>query len=132
MNVNTVAAAAEPKPHNSTWMRFAGAIALLVIVAVSLNHRSQEKTDLRNSFHTELLAGQLATPAAFQARCGVASATHQVDGRPKLSYIYPTATLFVDFAGSVPAFHWKRTVDRGPAITSTVGEDFVYETLNCN
>lgn len=117
------------------WVWILGAFLVLLVVgqfADSLQREHDER--IQKIFLADLNAGHLATPAAFEARCGLPQSVTQTRTGPELHY-YNGGDYYVTFVNGHPALVAGHIdIDGNNKVTqwrSRVGDDFYFSALHC-
>jgi hypothetical protein len=114
------------------WFTLAGA-AFLFFVSAASSWQHARNADRRAALLADLHAGSLSTPAAFEARCGHASAQHTTTAGTVLEY--SNAQLLVTLpAQGAPSFQMLKVFREGRKyrnVAINVDEDFAIGRLHC-
>lgn len=125
----------EPQPRPfPLWAIVAIGIAVgWAAVAINNSFVARRQADLQSAFLADLKAGKLATPEAFEARCGEPAATTQTPAGPELHY-YKSGDYYVRFVNGQPVLEdghidWSGAKPR--EWRSGADDSFYFSALEC-
>lgn len=110
------------------------ALIMLFTIYVASMMNGQHAAHAAASFATDLAAGRISTPQAFDARCGAPRWTESTKRGQEFHYLVEAGDIYVTFAASGPVFEIERLRWRGSRATPyrvPAATDFVRDALGC-
>lgn len=125
----------ERKPRLPLWLKIVFSMALIVLAGRAIESTTPpSQPSGEETFLHDLHAGQLATAAAFQARCSLARWAHQTNAGTELHYLVNGGDYYVSFGSMSPRFeagYIDMSGKKPKEYRPTLVEQSIYATFGC-